>query len=117
MDNHSPQFTTEDSYSILPILAGKSKEINDQPAVIHSSSQGFYAIRKGSWKLITNLGSGGMTSPAKIKPKEGEPVGQLFNLETDIHEDHNLYSQNPDKVKELTDMLEKIKKAKTKLTK
>ena len=117
LGNHSSQFETEDSYSILPILTGKTKELADQPAVVHFSSKGFYAIRKGSWKLITNLGSGGMTSPAEIKPKQGEPVGQLFNLATDIHEDNNLYNQNPEKVKELTDILEKIKKTKTKLTK
>jgi arylsulfatase A len=35
----------------------------------------------------------------------------LYNLETDIHEDQNLYSQFPEKVKELTDLLEKIKQA------
>ena len=117
LGNHSAKFETEDSYSILPVLIGKTKDVAEQPAVVHSSSKGFYAIRKGSWKLIANLGSGGMTVPAEIKAKPDEPVGQLFNLENDIHEDHNVYSQYPDKVTELTEMLEKIKKSKVKIKK
>ncbi len=117
LGNKNPKFETEDSYSIYPILTGKAKEVAEQPAVVHFSSKGFYAIRKGSWKLITNLGSGGMSAPVEIKAKPGEPVGQLFNLGNDIHEDHNLYNENPEKVKELTEMLEKIKKSKVKIKK
>ena len=86
----------------------------NQPAVVHISSKGLLAIRKGPWKLIMGLGSGGFTVPAQIKPTPGEAIGQLYNLDNDIHEDHNLYSQFPDKVKELTTLLEKIKNAKTK---
>jgi arylsulfatase A-like enzyme len=107
--DHSAGFETEDSYSILPVLTGKSATITDQPAIVNISSKGTYDIRKGPWKLITKLGSGGFTVPSEIKPGPGEPTGQLYNLDTDIHEDHNVYSQYPEKVKELTDLLEKIK--------
>ncbi|MCW3091685.1 MAG: sulfatase [Ferruginibacter sp.] len=109
--NHSTVFDTEDSYSILPVLLGKSTQIAEQPAIVNISSKGFYDIRKGPWKLITNLGSGGFTVPVNIEPAMGQPAGQLYNLETDIHEDNNLYSQHPEKVKELTELLEKIKAA------
>ena len=109
--NHSSKFITEDSYSILPILTGKASNVKGQPAVVHSSSKGFYAIRKGSWKLITQLGSGGFTAPVFVKAQPGKPIGQLYNLDTDIHEDNNVYNQNPEKVKELTALLEKIKNA------
>jgi len=112
INNHSEKFQTEDSYSILPILLGKSATIASQTAIVNISSKGTFDIRKGPWKLITKLGSGGFTVPSDIKPKPGEPIGQLYNLEEDIHEDHNLYNQYPDKVKELTELLEKIKKAK-----
>ncbi len=105
----SAKFETEDSYSILPILTGKSAVIADQPAIVNISSKGTYDIRKGPWKLITKLGSGGFTVPVQITPKPGEAIGQLYNLDTDVHEDHNVYSQYPEKVKELTDLLEKIK--------
>ena len=109
--NHSSKFDTEDSYSILPVLLGKSAEIKEQPAIINISSKGFYNIRKGPWKLITDLGSGGFSIPSKIKALEGQAVGQLYNLDTDIKEETNLYSQYPKKVKELTDLLEKLKAA------
>lgn len=102
-------YKTEDSYSILPVLMGKASQVANQPAVVHSSSIGYYAIRKGDWKLIEGLGSGGFTEPRDVKPKAGEPIGQLYNLATDQLETTNLYQQNPEKVKELTDLLTQIK--------
>jgi arylsulfatase A len=108
-------FVTEDSYSILPILLGKTKTVPDQPAVVHSSSIGYFAIRKGDWKLIVGLGSGGFTEPRDIKPTVGKPTGQLYNLATDISETKDVYEQYPDKVQELTLLLEEIKQSKTKL--
>lgn len=107
--NHAAKFKTEDSYSILPVLLGKSAEIAEQPAIVNISSKGFYNIRKGPWKLITGLGSGGFSLPSTIKVAEGQPAGQLYNLETDIKEEINLYQRYPEKVKELTAILEKIK--------
>lgn len=112
----SAKFQPEDSYSILPVLTGKSTTIAQQPAIINISSKGVYDIRKGPWKLITKLGSGGMTVPSEVKPKNGESDGQLYNLDTDIHEDHNVYDQYPDKVKELMELLQKIQKAKKRPT-
>jgi hypothetical protein len=93
-------------------LLGKSTGIEEQPAIVNISSKGILDIRKGPWKLITKLGSGGFTVPAEITPKPGEPIGQLYNLDTDVHEDHNLYNENPEKVKELSYLLEAIQKAK-----
>ncbi|QDK80615.1 arylsulfatase [Spirosoma sp. KCTC 42546] len=103
----------EDSYSILPVLLGKAKLVANQPAVVHSSSIGYFAIRKGDWKLIQGLGSGGFTEPRDVKPKAGEPIGQLYNLATDQLETTNLYQKNPEKVKELTALLDQIRQGKT----
>jgi arylsulfatase A len=114
--DHSSKFATEDSYSILPILTGKSSQVAEQPGIVNISSKGFLDIRQGPWKLITQLGSGGFTVPVEIKPTPGEPIGQLYNLDTDIHEDNNVYSQYPEKVKELTQLLEKIQNAKKRPT-
>ena len=109
---HAAKFETEDSYSILPVLTGKSETVAGQPAIVNISSRGTYSIRKGSWKLITKLGSGGFTVPFAVEPVAGGPVGQLYNLDTDVHEDNNLYNQYPGKVKELNALLEKIQNAK-----
>lgn len=107
----SSQFETEDSYSIYPIITGKEKVNTEQPAIVNISSKGFFDIRKGSWKLIDKLGSGGFTVPSNVKPVPGGPTGQLYDLSNDLHEDHNLYQQYPEKVKELTDLLKKIQQA------
>jgi len=109
--NHSERFETEDSYSIFPVLTGKATTIADQEAIVNISSKGTLDIRKGPWKLITKLGSGGFTVPVNVTPEPGGPIGQLYNLDTDIHEDHNLYNENPEKVKELMELLKKIQKA------
>lgn len=110
--NKSPEFIALDSYSILPVLLGKSSTISEQPGVVNISSKGFLSIREGPWKLITRLGSGGFTEPSEITPDKNEAGGQLYNLESDVHEDRNLYAEYPLKVRELTELLENIKNAK-----
>lgn len=110
----SSKFKVEDSYSILPVLLGKSAQVPTQPAVVHSSSIGFFAIRKGDWKLIEGLGSGGFTQPKEIAPKPGEAPGQLYNLKEDVGETRNLYNQEPGKVQELRKLLSDIKQTKPK---
>jgi len=113
--NTNPRYNTEDSYSILSVLKGKSTSVDNQPAVVHSSSIGYFAIRIGEWKLIQGLGSGGFTVPKQIAPKPGEAKGQLYHLAEDSHEDKNLYDQYPEKVKALTEMLNQIRNASTRV--
>lgn len=105
----------EDSYSILPVLMGKAKQVPLQPAVVHSSSIGYYAIRMGDWKLIEGLGSGGFTVPKQIKPSAGMPSAQLYNLKKDIAETVNLYDQYPDQVARLRKQLQEIKETKRRI--
>ncbi len=112
LGNKEAKYKVEDSYSILPVLLGKAKQVPNQTAVVHSSSLGFYVIRKGDWKLIEGLGSGGFTVPREIQPTAGEPTGQLYNLAIDKHEDHDVYAKYPEKVKELKATLEEIKQKK-----
>lgn len=113
--NADAAFVPEDSYSILPVLTGKAKAVAGQPAVVHSSSIGYFAIRQGNWKLIQGLGSGGFTEPRDIKPTAGEPAGQLYDLANDPLETTNLYQQHPEKVKELADLLTRIRETKQRL--
>ena len=66
--------------------------------VIHHSSAGMFAIRAGKWKLVLGNGSGGRERPAGkpfVKPY------QLFNLESDIEEQHNVIDQYPDLARRL----------------
>lgn len=97
----------EDAVSMLPLLRG-----NDQPtreATVHHSLRGMFAIRKGDWKLIQGLGSGGFTNPRNRQPEKGGPTGQLYNLKDDPQETTNLWLDKPEVVAELTELLEKYK--------
>jgi arylsulfatase A-like enzyme len=98
----------EDSFSILPLLLGKTKDYIRPEALIQHSSRGYFVVRQGDWKLITGLGSGGFSQPERIQPKEGEAPEQLYNLKNDQAETTNVYDQNPEKVKELTAILKKF---------
>ena len=100
----------EDSYSILPVLSGKSQHVPLQPAVVHSSSIGYFAIRQGDWKLIEGLGSGGFSVPKQIKQKPGGADAQLFNLKEDPREERDVYSDHPEVVKALRVQLDVIRK-------
>ena len=53
-----PEQGAEDSFSLLPLLRGKSWGRPRAP-VIHHSSGGMFAIRDGRWKLVAGNGSGG----------------------------------------------------------
>ena len=99
--------TGEDSQSILPALVGKD-ETKAMP-IVHHSSKGFFALRKGDWKLIEKRGSGGFSEPVIVEPKAGEPIGALYNMADDPSETQNLYNERPGLVKELLAELDSIR--------
>ncbi|MBK9168408.1 MAG: arylsulfatase [Bryobacterales bacterium] len=104
-----PDNAAEDSYNILPALEGKrGKPIRE--AVVHHSVSGMFSIRKGNWKLIEGLGSGGFSDPRTVEPKPGEAPGALYDLSRDLAETNNLYASRPDVVKELRALLERYKR-------
>lgn len=65
------------------------------------STRGFYAIRRGDWKLITELESGGFSKPSKIEPDPGEATGQLSHVQGDLGETRYLWKLHPKLVNEL----------------
>ncbi len=101
--------TAEDSQSIFPVLLGNKAQTVEAIPIVHHSSRGFFALRKGDWKLMEKRGSGGFSIPAIVEPKEGEPQGQLYNLVEDPSETINLYNEKPELVKELQAELNNIK--------
>ncbi len=96
----------EDSFSFLSALTGEAPEREERDALVSQSVSEVMAIRKGNWKLIPDRSSGGW-SRAEIS--EGPPM-QLYNLDADIGEQHNLYEEMPDKVEELQSLLEIYRK-------
>ena len=100
-----PDPAAEDSFSLLPLLEGKSF---DRAPVIHHSVNGTFAIRDGKWKLIASSGSGGREKPS------GEPFDgpyQLYDLSEDIGEQVNRVDQVPDVAQRLSAEIDRIRNA------
>ncbi|MBT5124277.1 MAG: sulfatase-like hydrolase/transferase, partial [Planctomycetaceae bacterium] len=104
-----PAGAGQDSYSFLAAIT-QTKQPSERMVTIHHSVNGTFAIRKGDWKLIPgNLGSGGFSSPRVVKPKEGGPGGQLYNLRTDPSEKNNVWQDNPKIIEELQTELQRMR--------
>jgi arylsulfatase A-like enzyme len=96
-----------DSFSFLPALLGDDVTAG-RTSLAMQTSNGTMTVRKGPWKLINALGSGGFSEPKRIEPGAGDPRGQLYNLSNDLGETKNLYLQEPKVVEELTGELMRI---------
>ena len=98
----------EDSFSFKSVLDGDLKsEVRDH--ILYLSGANKIAIKKGDWKYIDCLGSGGFTRPYEMKPIKNGPKGQLYNLREDSMELNNRYLSEKEKVKELTSLMEQLK--------
>lgn len=76
-----------DGLSFYPTLRGKRQKEHAHLYWEFSETDQI-AVRKGNWKLLV---------------KKGKPM--LFNLENDLHEDHDIASENLETVKELVDII------------
>jgi len=105
--------TTQDSYSLLPLLTSSKKTNYQRTSTIHHSIDGYFAIRKGDWKLAICSGSGGWSAPTENQAtKNNLPTVQLYNLKVDPSEQNNVHNKYPEIVRTLTEELEKIKATK-----
>jgi arylsulfatase A-like enzyme len=93
-----------DSFNNMNALLGKSKTGREW-LIEHS---GRLTIIKGDWKFI-EPGQGAKLQINTNTETGNDPEPQLYNLKTDPGEKINIATQNPLIVKELTDMLKKIK--------
>lgn len=91
----------EDSFSLTPLLRGESRTIRDY--TIQSSGNGCFAIRKGKWKLEMCPYAGSMSDAEAAL--ETLPPTQLYNMEDDPGERHNVISEHPDVAERLTEIL------------
>jgi arylsulfatase A-like enzyme len=110
LDGKDKVASAVDSYSILPVLLGEKDASSRVPQlIVNESSQGMFAVRKGPWKLIEGLGSGGFSQPVWGVQTPGGPPGQLYNLQQDSSETQNLYQKFPERVQEMKRLLDSIK--------
>jgi arylsulfatase A-like enzyme len=93
-----------DSQNHLDALLGKSK--NGREWLIEHS--GRLTIIKGDWKFI-EPGPGQKLTANTNTETGNDPLPQLYNLKSDLGEKNNVAPQNPLIVKDLTDLLQKVK--------
>lgn len=102
-----PNGDAKDSENLMDVFLGKS----DQGRSVYVEQGSTLAIVKDGWKFIVpNSGAAydklvGIETGNSMKP-------QLYNLKEDIGEKNNLADQDPEKVKELDDLLKRIKQHK-----
>lgn len=85
-----------DGISFLPTLLGKKgQKEHDYLYWEFHEQKGKQAVRQGRWKAIRlNVGT-------------DTPVTELYDLETDIHEDHNVAAEHPEIVRRLEQLIDK----------
>jgi len=93
-----------DSFNQLDALLGKSAKGREW-LVEHASR---LTIIKGDWKFI-EPGPGQKLQVNTNTETGNDPLPQLYNLRSDLGEKVNVAEQNPLIVKELTDLLQKIR--------
>jgi arylsulfatase A-like enzyme len=115
-----PDNAAEDSYNILPALRGEKLSQSIRPATVHHAASGKFAIRQGDWVLLdapTGDDNGGPQrrgEPQWFKDQRGyqphDQPGELYNLAKDLVQRDNLYAQQPEKVRELKELLAKYQR-------
>ena len=99
-----PDAAGPDSFDILPALLGEKP---GKPCRDHLIEHGnVLAIRKGPWKLIPANPS---AAAARKNKKRGSGGDELYNLAEDIGETNNVAAAHPDLVKEMTELLQRIR--------
>ncbi|MCL4201979.1 MAG: arylsulfatase [Pirellulaceae bacterium] len=101
-----PDDAGEDSISFLAALRG---EEGKRDHLVSHSINGSFAIRRGDWKLLLCADSGGWSPPRPgTQQAAGLPPLQLYNLADDLGEQKNLQDREPQQVRELTELLERL---------
>ncbi|MCK4919929.1 MAG: arylsulfatase, partial [Bacteroidales bacterium] len=87
----------EDSHSILPLMLSENIPDYEERIIIHHSSFGHFAVRKGNWVLLLHSGSGGKDQLyTDLDAEYFETPVQLYNLAEDPGQFKNLYKEYPD---------------------
>lgn len=90
-----------DSFNVLPAILGESQ---DGRSTLLEHSGGQVALRNGPWKFVP------MARPNGYRARNGAaipPHPELYNLTDDLSETRNLAADQPDRVKQMREQLQK----------
>jgi arylsulfatase A-like enzyme len=115
-DTPVPQGQAIDSVNVLPALLGQPTVAPVRPNFVahNGGTQGPFALRSGEWKYIEqSRGAAGKAKGYSAASARDRFVAtpQLFNLSTDLAEEHNLADSQPEKLKEMQETLRQIRAA------
>ena len=107
-----PSEAAPDSYNQLPALL--KNKATQRGALVYHEHQGDLALRKGDWVFVDSKTCGdGNKEPEWFRRERGlhdcSGAGALYNLKTDPGQAKNLYDAQPEKVRELKALLDKIR--------
>jgi arylsulfatase A-like enzyme len=103
-----PQEAAPDSINMLPVLLGETEAELRQQMVIGDPNPPV-SLRSGKWKYIPTRWGGGFTPRPSREKLEQLPPAQLYNLQNDPGEQHNLYNDRPEVVDRLKKKLKAIR--------
>ncbi|WP_238381263.1 sulfatase-like hydrolase/transferase [Mariniblastus fucicola] len=90
-----PENAAEDSQSFAKVLTDPSTRHQRLPLINHGNGgESRYAITEGNWKLVL--------------PSKKHPRTELYNLASDRAEQNDIAAKHPDKVKKLTQDINRI---------
>ena len=93
-----------DSFDVLSALLGESPSGRDH-LVEHAN---VLSLIRGHWKYI-EPGKGQRINKNTNTELGVDPQPQLYDLQTDLGEKHNIAAEHPDVVKEMAALLQKIR--------
>lgn len=106
-----PEGSAEDSYNQLAMLKGEG--ISARDTLVHNTNANGYALRHGDWVLIAAKSGGVSKVPDWFNEANGYDVnhqlGELYNLREDLAQKENLHASEPERVRELTERLKRVR--------
>jgi arylsulfatase A len=109
LNKQLPPDAGEDSFNILPLLLGEKPAAPIRPAMINKACRGpSLSIRQGPWKLL--LPKGFWPTAEGVADLQAGKLGkgELYNLAKDPSEKQDLYSQHPELVDKLSQLMIKF---------
>ena len=94
------EITPLEGESLRPIFSGRSH--SSHPQGIYWEHEGNRAMRLGKWKLVSKWS--GATSGGRPASEPGDQAWELYDMQADRTEMHNLAEAMPEKVEELAGM-------------